>query len=117
MPVLFLATAFFIMPGRQGRGQDVQHLSITQPGGMPGLPVMTGIQRASNGVSLTWDGPSGYYQVFQKSGLTGSTWEAVGKATNLMRQATIAPLHGNTFFRVSGPVARVRGLECVRRVP
>jgi hypothetical protein len=103
MPVLFLATAFFIMPGRQGRGQDVQHLSITQPGGMPGLPVMTGIQRAGNGVSLTWDGPSGYYQVFQKSVLTGSIWEADGKATNLMRQATIAPLHDNAFFRVSGP--------------
>jgi hypothetical protein len=101
--VLFLAMALSIVPGRQGRGQDVQHLSITEAGGMPGWPVMTGIQRASNGVSLTWDGPSGYYQVFQKSGLAGSQWEAVGKATNLMRQATISPLYGITFFRVSGP--------------
>jgi hypothetical protein len=107
--VLFLATAFFIVPGRQGRGQDVQHLSITQAGGMPGLPVMTGIQPGSNGVSLTWDGPSGYYQVFQKAGLAGSKWEPLGKATNLVRQATISPLQGNTFFRVSGPTNAYAG--------
>jgi hypothetical protein len=99
---LFLATAFAIVPGRQARGQDVQHLSITVPGGMPGWPVMTGIQQASNGVSLTWDGPSGYYQVFQKSSLTGK-WEAVGLATNLVRQAMVVPLHSNRFFRVGGP--------------
>ncbi len=101
--ILFLATAFFIVPVRQGSGQEVQHLSLTQAGGLPGWPVMTGIQRAGNGVSLTWDGPSGYYQVFQHSGLKGSKWEAVGKAANLVRQATIAPLYSNTFFRVSGP--------------
>ena len=45
--------------------QSVQHLTITQPGGMPGLPVMTGIERLTNGVHLTWTGPSGYYQVYQ----------------------------------------------------
>jgi hypothetical protein len=102
--VWFLATAFCIVPGPRARAQDVQHLSITVPGGMPGLPVMTGIQQASNDVSLTWDGPSGYYQVFQKSGhLAGSKWEPVGKATNLLRQVTISPLHGNPVLRVSEP--------------
>ena len=106
---MFLAAAFFIAAGPQGGGQDVQHLSITQPGGLPGQSVMTGIQRATNGVSLTWDGPSGYYQVFQKPGLAGSNWEAVGKATNLVRQETIPAPAGNTFFRVSGPAPQYAG--------
>ena len=69
--------------------QNVQHLSLPQPGGMPGLPVVTGVARASNGVSITWDGPSGYYQLFQKESLTNSKWQAVGKDTNLIRQATV----------------------------
>ena len=69
--------------------QNVEHLGITQPGGMPGLPVVTGAARATNGMSVTWDGPSGYYQLFQKQHLTDSKWLAVGKATNLIRQATV----------------------------
>jgi hypothetical protein len=93
--------AFFIVPGRQGRGQDVQHLSITVPGGMPGLPLITGIQPGSNGVTLAWDGPSGYYQVFANSGLAGANWQPVGKATNLLRRVTISPLYSNAMFRVS----------------
>jgi hypothetical protein len=106
---LVLAAALSIVSAGQALGQEVQHLSITQPGGMPGWPVMTGIQAVSNGVSLTWDGPSGYYQVFEMSGLVGAKWEALGKATNLARQATIGPLRGNTFFRVSGPTNAYAG--------
>ena len=99
--VLFLATAFAIVPGRQGRGQDVQHLSITVPGGMPGLAVFMGTQQASNGVTVTWDGPSGYYQLFAKFGQAGSKWEAVGKATNLLRRVTLGPSYSNAMFKVS----------------
>ena len=57
--------------------QDVQHLSITQPGGMPGSPVVTGVD-AGNGWrnNITWDGPSGYYQLFQTESLTDPKWES-----------------------------------------
>ena len=65
---LFAAAGFFLS-NLSGPAQGVQHLSITEPGGMPGLPVMTGIQLATNGVVLTWDGPSGYYHLYQKSQL------------------------------------------------
>lgn len=95
--------------------QQVQHLTITQPGGMPGAPVMTGISKVTNGVQLTWDGPSGYYQVFQKSNsLTAGAWLAQGKATNLARTDTITKLYSNAFFRVSGPAPKYAGVKtCV----
>ena len=67
--VLVLPAAIFFTAASSVSAQNVQHLTITQPGGMPGLPVMTGIQRATNGVTVTWDGPSGYYQVVQKVNL------------------------------------------------
>jgi hypothetical protein len=92
--------------------QQVQHLTIAQPGGMPGLPVMTGITQLTNGMQLTWDGPSGYYQVFQKSNsLTNAKWLALGKATNLMRTAIITKLYSNAFFRVSGPAPKYAGYK------
>ncbi len=90
--------------------QSTQHLTITQPGGMPGLPVMTGISRLTNGMQLTWEGPSGYYQVFQKSNtLLNVPWVALGKATNLNRTATITRLYTSAFFRISGPAPKYAG--------
>jgi hypothetical protein len=90
--------------------QPVQHQVIVQPGGMPGLPVMTGISKLTNGVQLTWDGPSGYYQVFQKSNsLNAAQWLALGKATNLTRTALITKVYSNAFFRVSGPSPKYAG--------
>src|SRR6516225_7841467 len=73
--------------------QQVQHLTITQPGGMPGLPVMTAIIPLTNGVQLTWAGPAGYYQVFQKSNSLMVPWTALGKSTNLAWTATITKLY------------------------
>ena len=99
--VWLLASAGLLMAGSQG-GAQVQHLSITQPGGMPGLPVVTGIQVTNNAATITWDGPSGYYQLFEKIGLNGA-WQAVGKATNLSRTATAAGVGSNAFFKVNGP--------------
>ena len=75
--VLIVAVAAFFLSGLSGRAQGVQHLSLTQPGGMPGMPVMTGIQKTTNGVQITWDGPSGYYQVWHKLHLTDASWLAV----------------------------------------
>src|ERR1035441_8895762 len=58
--------AIFFTASSMMMAQQVVHLAITQPGGMPGLPVMTGIKHVTNGANVTWDGPSGYYQVYQK---------------------------------------------------
>ena len=91
--------------------QPVLHLSTTQPGGMPGLPVMENVVRLTNGVQVTWDGPSGYYQVYQKSNSLMAPWVALGKATNLVRYAIITKLYSNAFFRVSGPAAAYVGVQ------
>lgn len=110
LPLILLVAGGLISPS-QMRGQDVQHLSVTQPGGMPGLPVMTGIERTTNGVRISWDGPSGYYQVVQRTDLAGSQWQPIGGRTNLSRTATISTLYSNAFFRVSGPSPRYVGAQ------
>ena len=63
----------------------------------------------TNGVQVTWDGPSGYYQVYQKSNSLLAPWVALGKATNLVRYAVITKLYSNAFFRVSGPAPNYAG--------
>ncbi len=108
--VWILALAGFLMPGLSGQAQGVQHLSITQPGGMPGLPVMTGIQATTNGIQISWDGPSGYYQLYQKSRLLDPSWQAVGNF-NLNRTTTITNTYSNTFFRVLGPAPHYAGAQ------
>lgn len=99
------------LAGFSAEAQNVQHLTIIEPGGMPGLPVMTGIQRATNGIKITWDGPSGYYQLWQRTNLLKSSWLTVGKPTNLIWTATVAALHTNYFFRVSGPPPSYAGIS------
>ena len=109
--VLILAAAGYLLGGIFANAQTVQHQIITQPGGMPGLPVMTGIGRVTNGMDLTWDGPSGYYQVYQKSNSLLAPWVALGRATNLLRSAVITKLYTNAFFRVSGPAPAYVGAQ------
>jgi len=107
--VLFLISV--VSTASHVHAQGVQHLTITQPGGLPGLPVMTGIQRATNEININWDGPSGEYQVWHKTNLMKSAWVAVGKGTNLVRTATVAATHSNDFFRVSGPSPHYEGAQ------
>jgi hypothetical protein len=108
-----ILAAGFIVTGFSATAQEVQHLSVTRPGVMPGRPVMSGIQRTTNGVAVTWDGPSGYYQLYQKLGLTGQSWQKVG-SPSLTRKATITTLYSNAFFKVSGPQPRYAGSDaCV----
>lgn len=90
-----------------GRAQEVPHLNITQRGGMPGLPIVTGIEAGSNSVTVTWDGPSGYYRLMRALSLNGATWQPV--ATNFNRHATITGLTNNAFFRVLGPSPQYAG--------
>ena len=101
-----------ILAGATGSiAQGVQHLSITQAGGLPGAPVMTGISRTTNGFALTWDGPSGYYQLLQKSNSLSAAWVALGKATNLVRTASVTTIYTDAFFRVSGPAPKYAGYK------
>jgi hypothetical protein len=109
-----IATALW-MAGASAFAQNVQHLTTTHPGGMPGLPVLTGVERDTNGFRVTWDGPPGYYQLYRKLGEAGSQWTPIGGA-NITRRATISISHSNAFFRVAGPAPRYAGsqacLEC-----
>lgn len=108
---VFALVAIALFAGALVSGaQDVQHLKIAQPGGMPGMPVLTGIEKTTNGIAVTWDGPSGYYQLLRKWGLAGNSWQPVG-GPNLTREATISELTSNAFFRVSGPSPQYAGAQ------
>src|SRR5271166_5744885 len=89
--------------------QSVQHLGITQPGGMPGSNVITDIELVTNGLEITWDGPSGYCQLFEKTNLDKTAWHALGKRTNLVRFQIVSDRYSNSYFRVAGPVAHYVG--------
>jgi len=89
--------------------QPVIHLSTVTPGGMPGLPLMGVTTKLTNGVQITWDGPSGYYQVFQASNRLNAPWIALGPDTNLANTAVITRLYSNAFFRVAGPAPKYIG--------
>jgi hypothetical protein len=90
-------------------GQPVPHLILLHQGGLPGVPVMQSVSKLTNGVQVTWDGPAGYYQVFQKSNRLVAPWLPLGGATNLADTATITRLYSNAFFRVSGPAPNYAG--------
>jgi hypothetical protein len=98
-----------VLAALSAASQGVQHLTVTEPGGMPGMPVLTGIELATNGLTLSWNGPSGYYQVWHKTILSESKWLQVGGPTNLVRTTTITALKSNEFFRVSGPAPNYAG--------
>ncbi|HMP84568.1 MAG TPA: multiheme c-type cytochrome [Verrucomicrobiota bacterium] len=106
----FLAFTVLLLPAISSLSQEVQHLSIPVTGGMPGMPIMTGIERTTNGLKVMWDGPPGYYRLLQKMGLNEGNWQVVGSPT-LERQATITQLHSNAFFRVSGPTPAYAGAQ------
>jgi len=105
------ALAFVVFTVAPVMAQPVQHLTVAQPGGMPGLPVMESIETLTNGVRITWAGPSGYYQVYQKSNRLSAPWLTVGKATNLAGNGIINKLYSNAFYRVSGPAPKYVGYK------
>ncbi len=109
--VVAVVTSF----GWRATADEVQHLSVTVPGGMPGRPMVTGIQSQTNKVIVTWDGPSGYYQLFEKP-IQGGAWHALGGRTNLSRKAVVAASYSNALFTVSGPAPNYVGettcIEC-----
>lgn len=94
--------------------QPVQHLTVTFPGGMPGLPVMTGILPETNGLLLTWDGPPGYYQVYQKTNCVNPKWRALGGLTNSSRCAMVSKIYSDAAFKLIGPSPRYAGANVCR---
>ena len=107
--VLSGTLAVFLAAADAG-AQGVSHLALNQPGGFPGLPVMNTMTQGTNGVTVTWDGPSGYYQLLKKTSLKDSTWAAVG-GRSLNWQTTLPVAAGNAFFRVSGPSPHYLGSQ------
>jgi hypothetical protein len=120
-PVLLLMTALVFTAGSGASAQEVTHLRRAQPGGMPGLPVITGITRGTNDVTVTWDAPSGDFQLLQKLGLADSQWHPIGKgshqAASSLRTATVPKASSSAaLFKISGPSPQYAGsracLEC-----
>jgi hypothetical protein len=105
-----LAVSAALAAGFPAGAQDVQHLSIAVPGGLPGLPVITGITPVTNGVNVSWDGPSGFYQLFESANMNGP-WTPVGKDTNLVRNLTVTGHYTNGFYKISGPAPRYAGFQ------
>lgn len=97
-----LVLAIVVAGGLAAGAQNVAHLTVTQPGGMPGFPTITGIEKITNGVRISWYGPPGFYQIVKKGSLSDKTWQAAGGRTNSAGVATITGLTSNAFFRVSG---------------
>jgi hypothetical protein len=97
-----IVPAILIASGLAAAAQNVTHLSVTQPGGMPGGPVITGTEKITNGVRISWYGPPGYYQVVKSATPNGKTWQGVGARTNASGVQDITGLTSNAFFRVSG---------------
>lgn len=97
------------------QAQLVQHLSVAKPGGMPGVGMITGVTRTTTNMTVTWDGPAGYYQLFERPSST-APWVALTTALNLNRKATISLRYSNAQFAVVGPAAKYAGskacLEC-----
>ncbi len=113
--VIVLAAALLsLASGPATVADEMQHLSIRLPGGMPGLPTMGPIQAVSNGISVTWFGPAGYYQLLEKTNI-GGVWRKLG-GLRLTNQAILSSNHAGSFFSVSGPNAKYAGsracLEC-----
>jgi nitrate/TMAO reductase-like tetraheme cytochrome c subunit len=112
----FLAVAVILLAGLRASAQNVQHLSMTYEGGMPGSNVVTGVTLVTNavkvtGVKVTWDGPSGYYQLFESPGTNDPVWVALTRRNILARTATVPARYSNAFFQVSGPSPLYAGSE------
>jgi len=105
-PVLALLAALTLA----ANAEEVQHLTVPGPGGFPGRPVMTGISKTTNGVNVSWDGPSGYYQLYRSLGVTNPIWQPVG-TPNLVRHAIVTNPPGTAFYKVSGPSAQFAGAQ------
>ena len=108
---LIVVLAALSLSSASAWAQSVQHLSVPQSGGIPGQPVLTGVTPGTNGVTVSWDGPSGYYQLFEKQSLSDPKWKALGARTNLLRRAFVVGASSNALFRILGPAPHYVGSQ------
>ncbi|NGO38632.1 hypothetical protein G4L39_04350 [Limisphaera ngatamarikiensis] len=99
-----------VLAGCVTASAQAPHLNRLVRGGMPGLPVLTGIEFTTNGLRLTWEGPPGYYRVEYRTNLT-APWRPLTPATNHLRVTTVAAPAQAAFFRVAGPAPSYAGAE------
>lgn len=109
---VFLALTSLWLAGARALAQEVEHLKSPHPGGWPAWPIITSIERAADGVVVRWDGPAGYYQLYQRTS-PAEAWQAVGDLT-LARRAAVAGVDTNVFFRVLGPAPHFAGARSCR---
>jgi hypothetical protein len=108
---LLLAVTIALMAGFPASAQKV-HLSRTVPGGMPGeTNFITAITLLTNGVQVTWDGPPGYYRLYESPSTNDPAWRALTRHNDWLRTATVPARYSNAFFQVTGPTARYAGSE------
>ncbi len=86
-------------------------------GGMPGLPVMTGITPVTNGVNVTWDGPSGYYQLFETAELGSSRLGGCGQRHELGPHRHRYRPFQQCFLSSRRAIAQIRRVPGLRRMP
>ena len=98
----------FISTGGAAFAQKGIGYSKIVPGGIPALPTITGQTFISNTVTVTWDGPSGYYQLYQLTNFGGQR-QPVGRAYNLQRAATVTNPPSPVFWQVAGTTAPFAG--------
>jgi len=108
---IVVGMALGLLLSARASAQNVQHLTVTRPGGMPGMPLVTGVLLDTNSVTVTWDGPSGYYQLFENVSLVQTNWRPVGLRTNLSRRAVLPASASNALFKVSGPAPHYAGWQ------
>lgn len=107
-----LTVTSLLLAGAAALAQDAQPLNLPHPGGLPAWPIITSIERAPDGVVVTWDGPAGYYQLYRRDSPLDA-WQPVGDLT-LSRRATVAGTDTNAFFRVLGPAPHFAGARSCR---
>ena len=95
----FILLTLLLLPGWQTFGQNVQHLSVAVPGGMPGTPLVTGTNLLTNGVNVTWDGQAGFYQLFESSNTNNPRWVALTQKTTCSARPRFPPVIAMRFSR------------------
>lgn len=96
--ISFLMVASAGVLGAISAARGAGHLSVPQPGGVPGRPVITSLERSGSNFVVRWEGAAGKYQLYKKP-ITGGQWQAVGAASSA-RSATVNGT--NLMFRVGG---------------
>jgi len=101
---LLLAVTIALMAGFPASAQKV-HLSRTVPGGMPGeTNFITAITLLTNGVQVTWDGPPGYYRLYESPSTNDPAWRALTRHNDWLRTATVPAVN-----HAAAPIAAPHG--------